>query len=281
MARGASGGCANWHRRRRGGPRAPRALGRRGDLLAARGQVSRALGYADKALRLDDRRVAAHVARGHLCLRLRRPDDAVGSFRRAVALCASARGAPGAANTGEGGRLSSFLPSGAALASRAGLVAGYLLQRRRKEALAAAKEALALAPGSALARALVGDAYLARGTQNAPSGGASASADFKARAEKAKKHFESALALRPFDSRLALALSEAQRVCGEPAARPDAARAPARARGGGRRRWAATARWAVLASLRMRRMPRASTSARVAWTLRASPRSGVWRASSV
>ena len=106
---------------------------------------------------------------------------------------------------------------GAALASRAGLVAGYLLQRRRKEALAAAKEALALAPGSALARALVGDAYLARGAQNAPSG-ASASADAKARAEKARKHFQAALALRPGDSRLALALSEAQRVCGEPAA---------------------------------------------------------------
>ena len=198
-------------------PERPEPWGAAATYWAARGQVSRALGYADKALRLDDRRVAAHVARGHLCLRLRRPDDAVGSFRRAVALCSSTV----AANTGEGGRLSSFAGPpgtiGAALASRAGLVAGYLLQRRRKEALAAAKEALALAPGSALARALVGDAYLARGAQNAPSG-ASASADAKARAEKARKHFQAALALRPGDSRLALALSEAQRVCGEPAA---------------------------------------------------------------
>ena len=204
-------------------PERPEPWGAAATYWAARGQVARALGFADKALRLDDRRVAAHVARGHLCLRLRRPDDAVGSFRRAAALCASALGAPGAANTGEGsrGRLSSFAgPSGtigAALASRAGLVAGYLLQRRRKEALAAAKEALALAPGSPLACALVGDAYLARGAQNAPSG-ASASADAKARAEKARTHFQAALALRPGDSRLALALSEAQRVCGEPAA---------------------------------------------------------------
>lgn len=202
-------------------PERPESWGAAATYWAARGQVARALGYADKALRLDDRRVAAHVARGHLCLRLRRPEDAVGSFRRAAALCASATSPGSWKETLSKETSVTSVTSGppgtkdAALASRAGLVAGYLLQRRRKEALAAAKEALAMAPESALARALVGDAYLARGAQNAPSGGASASADFKARAEKAKKHFESALALRPFDSRLALALSEAQRACGE------------------------------------------------------------------
>ena len=195
-------------------PERPEAWCAAATYWAARGQLARALGYVDKALRLDDRRVGAHVARGHLCLRLRRPDDAVGSFRRAAALCASAAATSEGAGARPLARPSWSARHDAVLASRAGLVAGYLLQRRRKEALAAAKEALALAPGSAMARALVGDAYLARGAQNAPSG-ASASADARVRAEKARKHFEAALALRPGDSRLALALSEAQRACGE------------------------------------------------------------------
>ena len=198
-------------------PARPEPWGAAATYWAARGQVARALGYADKALRLDDRRARAHVARGHLCLRLRRPEDAVGSFRRAAALSVSSTSPATSGPGGAGPAAFASDPWGvldATLASHAGLVAGYLLQRRRKEALAAAKEALALAPESALARALVGDAYLARGAQNAPSG-ASAAADAKARAEKARKHFEAALAMRPRDSRLALALSEAQRACGE------------------------------------------------------------------
>ena len=199
-------------------PERPEPWGAAATYWAARGQVSRALGYADKALRLDDRRVAAHVARGHLCLRLRRPDDAVGSFRRAVALCASARGR---ARGGEHGRGRAFvilfaIRGGARVARRLG---GRLPAAAPAERSARRRQGGAGAGAGVGARARAGwrRAYLARGAQNAPSG-ASASADAKARAEKARKHFQAALALRPGDSRLALALSEAQRVCGEPAA---------------------------------------------------------------
>jgi anaphase-promoting complex subunit 7 len=180
---------------------------------SARGQLTRALGYAEKALRLDDLKISAHLAKGHLCLRLRRPEDAVVSFRRAATLWSSATPSSSSVAEGGGGNDRGFSVA-FGVAARAGIVAAYLQRRRRKEALAAAKEALALAPRSAAAHALVGDAYFARGVSIAPTG-ASASAEAKARAEKAKKHFKRALDLNPADARIALAMSEALRACGE------------------------------------------------------------------
>ena len=177
---------------------------------SSRGQVTRALSYADKALRIDDRKKTAHLQRGHLCLRLRRPEDAVVSFRTAVALTEGA----GSANKKTSKKDRNIYTSSTHVTPRAGLCAAYLQQRRRKEALATAKEALALAPNNSNAHALVGDAYLSRGVQNAPVG-VSASTESKSRAEKAKKHFKTALELEPGNARVTLALSEALRNCGE------------------------------------------------------------------
>jgi anaphase-promoting complex subunit 7 len=162
----------------------------------------------------------AHLTRGHLCLRLRRPEDAVVSFRRAVGLIdgpssldKSKKKIKSSTSNAPGG---SMIGTHALVTPRAGLVASYLLQRRRKEALASAKEALACAPRSANAHALMGDAYLARGTMNAQVAvGFRTTADTKSRAEKAKKHFKTALQIDPGNARFALALSEACRLCGE------------------------------------------------------------------
>ena len=70
------------------------------------------------------------VPRAQLCLRLKRADPAVGAFKKALALSPSVK-------------------------SYAGLVAGYLLLNRQKEALSAAKEALRLMPDSPHALALL------------------------------------------------------------------------------------------------------------------------------
>ena len=120
----------------------------------SKGSNVRALDYAQRAIALDDRCVAAHVVRGHVCLRLRKPDASASSFRAARRL------APGA------------------LKPLAGLVAGYLLTPgREKEALSAAKEALAMAPNDARAHALLGDAAKGGGfhASNRGGGGARAS----------------------------------------------------------------------------------------------------------
>ena len=68
-----------------------------------------------------------------MCLSLRRADAAASAFRRATALTS--------------------------VVSYAGLVASYVLQRRLKEAMVAAKEAIRIAPNSAKATALLGDVH--------------------------------------------------------------------------------------------------------------------------
>ena len=280
VARGASGGELRElvSEALEAAPERPEPWGAAAAYWAARGQVSRALGVRGqgaapgRSARRRARRARAPVSASAPAGRRRR---VVPSRRRALQFNDArlhARARAGVCHPFcHPGRRSRRAP------------AICKLQRRRKEALAAAKEALALAPGSALARALAGDAYLARaahreralrrlgvrGRQGARGEGAEALPGGACPAPRG-------LAARA-------RASEAQRVCGEPAAAIQTLRAhlaayaaaETRARGvplrvgRGRR---ARACW---------RMPRASTSARVAWTPRASPRSGVWRASSV
>ena len=76
--------------------------------------------------------VAAHVAKGYLNLKSKRANEAIGAFKRALQLAPDMR-------------------------NYAGLVAGYLLLSRVKEATATAKEAVRLMPNSALSHALLGD----------------------------------------------------------------------------------------------------------------------------
>lgn len=101
---------------------------------SSKGDSTRALDHAERALRADDRHAGAHAVKGHVCLSLRRADAAVSAFRRAAALAPS-------------------------VVCYAGLVAGYILQRRLKEAMGAAKEAVRIAPNSAKALALLGDVH--------------------------------------------------------------------------------------------------------------------------
>ena len=133
----------------------------------SRGESARALGYAERALRLDDHHVASHVIKGQLCLRLKRAENAVGAFKRALHLSPSMR-------------------------SYAGLVAGYLLLRRHKEALSAAKEALRLMPDSAIALALLGDVH-----SKQPEG-----------LDRARRSYEQALKLDPTLVGVVLALAD-------------------------------------------------------------------------
>ena len=104
-----------------------------GDVLVVKGRLG-ARRITPSALRADDRHAGAHAVKGHVCLSLRRADAAVSAFRRAAALAPS-------------------------VVCYAGLVAGYILQRRLKEAMGAAKEAVRIAPNSAKALALLGDVH--------------------------------------------------------------------------------------------------------------------------
>ena len=101
---------------------------------SSKGDSTRALDHAERALRADDRHAGALLVKGHVCLSLRRADAAASAFRRAAALAPS-------------------------VVSYAGLVASYVLQRRLKEAMVAAKEAIRIAPNSAKATALLGDVH--------------------------------------------------------------------------------------------------------------------------
>ena len=163
----------------------------------SKGSNVRALDYAQRAIALDDRCVAAHVVRGHVCLRLRKPDASASSFRAARRL------APGA------------------LKPLAGLVAGYLLTPgREKEALSAAKEALAMAPNDARAHALLGDVYAkgaaASDASNRGGGGARAS-EWTRRATA----YERSLRIEPNDPGVCW---RSRSICGREAARRGGAR---------------------------------------------------------
>lgn len=94
----------------------------------------RALTYAEKSVRVDERHVPGYIIKGNLLLSLNRAEAAVMSFRRAHQLRPDLR-------------------------SYQGLVRGNLAILRPKDALMAAREALKAMPHSAKAITLVGDVY--------------------------------------------------------------------------------------------------------------------------
>ncbi|XP_039127397.1 anaphase-promoting complex subunit 7 [Dioscorea cayenensis subsp. rotundata] len=94
----------------------------------------RALAYAEKSLRIDDRHIAGHIMKGNLYLSMNRLDAAVSAFRSAQELRADLR-------------------------SYQGLVRSYLALSKLKEALYAAREAMKIMPQSAKALKLVGDVH--------------------------------------------------------------------------------------------------------------------------
>ncbi|KAG0599369.1 hypothetical protein M758_12G146900 [Ceratodon purpureus] len=94
----------------------------------------RALTYADKSMRVDDRHTSAYIVKGNISLALNRPEAAVMAFRKAQLLKPDLR-------------------------SYQGLVRAYLAIPKHKEALCAAREAMKAMPQSAKALTLVGDVY--------------------------------------------------------------------------------------------------------------------------
>nr|CAD1843506.1 unnamed protein product [Ananas comosus var. bracteatus] len=94
----------------------------------------RALSFAEKSLRTDDRHIAGYIMKGNLCMSLNRPDTAVTAFRGAQELRADLR-------------------------SYQGLVRAYLALSKSKEALFTAREAMKVMHQSAKALKLVGDVH--------------------------------------------------------------------------------------------------------------------------
>ncbi|XP_077232624.1 anaphase-promoting complex subunit 7-like isoform X3 [Tasmannia lanceolata] len=103
-------------------------------VLWERKDERRALAYAEKSIRIDDRHIAGHIMKGNLFLSLNRPDAAVTAFRGAQELRPDLR-------------------------SYRGLVRSYLALFKTKEALYAAREAMKAMPQSAKALKLVGDVH--------------------------------------------------------------------------------------------------------------------------
>ncbi|XP_077239063.1 anaphase-promoting complex subunit 7-like isoform X1 [Tasmannia lanceolata] len=103
-------------------------------VLWERKDERRALAYAEKSIRIDDRHIAGHIMKGNLFLSLNRPDAAVTAFRGAQELRPDLR-------------------------SYQGLVRSYLALFKTKEALYAAREAMKAMPQSAKALKLVGDVH--------------------------------------------------------------------------------------------------------------------------
>ncbi|XP_062230761.1 anaphase-promoting complex subunit 7-like [Phragmites australis] len=94
----------------------------------------KALTYAEKSLRVDDRHITGYIMKGNLHLSLNRPDLAVTDFRGAQELRAD-------------------------LLSYQGLVRAYLALSKCKEALFTAREAMKVMHQSAKALKLVGDVH--------------------------------------------------------------------------------------------------------------------------
>ncbi|XP_066362454.1 anaphase-promoting complex subunit 7-like isoform X2 [Miscanthus floridulus] len=94
----------------------------------------KALTYAEKSLRVDDRHITGYIMKGNLHLSLNRPDLAVTDFRGAQELRADLR-------------------------SYQGLVRAYLALSKCKEALFTAREAMKVMHQSAKALKLVGDVH--------------------------------------------------------------------------------------------------------------------------
>ncbi|KAF5206402.1 Anaphase-promoting complex subunit [Thalictrum thalictroides] len=103
-------------------------------VLWERKDQRRALAYAEKCLRIDDRHIPGQIMKGNLYISLDRPDAAVAAFRAAQELRPDLR-------------------------SYQGLVRSYLALTKIKEALYSAREAIKLMPHSAKAIKLVGDVH--------------------------------------------------------------------------------------------------------------------------
>ncbi|CAA7399926.1 unnamed protein product [Spirodela intermedia] len=103
-------------------------------VLWERKDENKALAYAEKSVRMDDRHIAGHVMKGNLLLQLKRSDAAVTAFRAAQELRPDLR-------------------------SYQGLVRSFLALSKTKEALYAAREAMKAMPQSAKALKLVGDVH--------------------------------------------------------------------------------------------------------------------------
>ncbi|KAG0473322.1 hypothetical protein HPP92_015179 [Vanilla planifolia] len=103
-------------------------------LLWEKKDERRALAYAEKSIRIDERLMLGHITKGRLFLSLNRPDTAVTAFRAAQELKSDLR-------------------------SYQGLVRSYLSLSKLKEALYAAREAMKIMPQSAKALKLVGDVH--------------------------------------------------------------------------------------------------------------------------
>uniref|UniRef100_A0A1D1XN68 Anaphase-promoting complex subunit 7 n=1 Tax=Anthurium amnicola TaxID=1678845 RepID=A0A1D1XN68_9ARAE len=103
-------------------------------ILWERKDERKALAYAEKSVRMDDRHIAGHIMKANLLLQLKRPDAAVTAFRAAQELRPDLR-------------------------SYQGLVRCYLALSKTKEALHAAREAMKAMPQSAKALKLVGDVH--------------------------------------------------------------------------------------------------------------------------
>lgn len=103
-------------------------------VLWERKDERKALSYAEKSLRIDDRHIPGHIMKGNLFLQFNRPDAAVTAFRAAQELRPDLR-------------------------SYQGLVRSYLALNKIKEALFFAREAMKAMPQSAKALKLVGDVH--------------------------------------------------------------------------------------------------------------------------
>lgn len=103
-------------------------------VLWERKDQRRALSYAEKSLRIDDRHISSHIMKGNLFLSLNRPDTALVAFRAAHELRHDLR-------------------------NYQGLVRSYLGVSKIKEALFTAREAMKCMPQSAKALKLVGDVH--------------------------------------------------------------------------------------------------------------------------
>lgn len=108
-------------------------------VLWERKDERRALVYAEKSLRIDDRHITGHIMKGNLFLSQNRPEAAVTAFRGAQELRPDLR-------------------------SYQGLVRSYLALSKNKEALHAAREAMKAMPQSAKALKLVGDVHASSST---------------------------------------------------------------------------------------------------------------------
>ncbi|XP_066362644.1 anaphase-promoting complex subunit 7-like isoform X1 [Miscanthus floridulus] len=145
----------------------------------------KALTYAEKSLRVDDRHITGYIMKGNLHLSLNRPDLAVTDFRGAQELRADLR-------------------------SYQGLVRAYLALSKCKEALFTAREAMKVMHQSAKALKLVGDVHAISSSGREKTSVQDQQQIIQQRIvlRQARKFYESAIRLEPGFLGAALALAD-------------------------------------------------------------------------